>query len=288
GGILGVARGSDEPPKLIRLEYKHPTLRPIRHAQGEQVSAKGEVRPGWQNKKIVLVGKAITFDTGGLGLKPGEAMETMKLDMAGGAAILGVFSVLSRLKPKVWVVGFIPATENMPSGRALKPGDVLRIRNGKTVEVAHTDAEGRIILADALSLGVEEKPGLLLDLATLTGACMVALGEEIAGVFSTDKTAVEKLEKAAQEAGEKVWSLPLVKEYKEFLKSPVADLRNISKVKYGGAITAALFLEEFVDNVPWVHLDIAGPAYAEKDTPLVPQGGSGFGVRTILNFLENL
>lgn len=267
GGILGVAQGSDEPPKLIRLEYKHPTLR---QAQG---------------KKVVLIGKAVTFDTGGLSLKPWDAMETMKLDMAGGAAILGIFSALPKLKPKVWVVGLIPATENMPSGHALKPGDVLRIRNGKTVEVLHTDAEGRLILADALCLGVEEKPELLLDLATLTGACMVALGEEVAGAFGTDEMMVKKVEKAAQETGEKIWPLPLVGEYKELLKSPVADLKNVSKSKYGGAITAALFLQEFVGETPWVHLDISGPAFAEKETPLVPQGGSGFGVRTILEFL---
>lgn len=263
GGILGVARGSDEPPKLIRLEHKPKNAR----------------------KKVVLVGKAVTFDTGGLSLKPWDAMETMKLDMAGGATILGIFSVLPKLKSNVWVVGFIPATENMPSGHALKPGDVLRIRNGKTVEVLHTDAEGRLILADALCLGVEEKPELLLDLATLTGACMVALGEEVAGAFGTDETMVKKVEKAALGIGEKIWPLPLVKEYKELLKSPVADLKNVSKSKYGGAITAALFLQEFVGETPWVHLDISGPAFAEKETPLVPQGGSGFGVRTILEFL---
>lgn len=282
GGILGVARGSDEPPKLIRLEYKPSLL--LRNKQSLLLRNK---YPKAQ-KKIVLVGKAITFDTGGLSLKPWDAMETMKMDMAGGAAILGIFSALPKIKPKAWVVGFIPAVENMPSGHALKPGDVLQIRNGKTVEVIHTDAEGRIILADALCLGVEEKPSLLLDLATLTGACMGALGEEIAGVFSMDRKVIEGVEKAAQETGEKVWPLPLVKEYKDLLKSTVADLRNISKSKYGGAITAALFLQEFIGQTPWVHLDIAGPAYAEKETSLIPQGGSGFGVRMVLNLLENL
>ena len=266
GGILGVARGSDEPPKLIRLEYKSPKA----------------------SKKVVLVGKAITFDAGGLSLKSSESMETMKIDMAGGAAILGIFSVIAQLKPKIWVVGFIPATENMPSGKALKPGDILRVHDGKTVEVLNTDAEGRIILADALALGVEEKPQLLLDLATLTGACMVALGEEVAGVFSTDKKLAEEIKKAAEEVGESVWPLPLVKTYRELLKSEVADIRNITKSRYGGAITAALFLKEFIGETPWVHLDIAGPAYAEKETPLVPQGGSGFGVRTVLEFLKNL
>lgn len=264
GGVLGIAKGSDEPPKFIRLEYK----------------------PKKAVKKVILVGKTVTFDSGGLSLKPSEAMGTMKSDMAGGAAVLGVFSALSALKPKVWVIGLMPAVENMPSGRALKPGDILKARNGKTIEIANTDAEGRVILADALALGVEEKPDLLIDLATLTGACMVALGEKVAGIFGTDKVMVDKIEKTAIEVGEAVWPMPLVKDYQELLKSEIADLRNISTSKYGGAITAALFLKEFVDpKTPWVHLDIAGPAFNEKDTPFVPQGGSGFGVRTLLEFL---
>lgn len=270
GGILGVARGSEEPPKLIRLDYK------------PRISSRLE------QGKVVLIGKTITFDTGGLSLKPSEAMETMKMDMAGGATVLGIFSVLTKIKPKAWVVGLIPATENMPSGKALKPGDILRARNGKTIEVINTDAEGRIILADALSLGVEEKPKLILDLATLTGACMVALGEEVAGAFGTDMEMVEKVKTAAWEVGESVWPLPLVKDYRELLKSEVADIRNVTKSRYAGAITAALFLKEFVAETPWLHLDIAGPAYAEKETPLVPQGGSGFGVRTVLNLLEKI
>lgn len=267
GGILGVAQGSEEPPKLIRLEYK----------------------PRGARQKVVLVGKTVTFDSGGLSLKRSEAMQTMKMDMAGGAAILGIFSVLPKIKPRVWVIGLIPATENMPSGKALKPGDILRSYNGKTIEVVDTDAEGRIILADALSLGAEEKPRLLLDLATLTGACMVALGEEVAGLFGEDMEITEKVQKAAQEMGEFVWPLPLVKEYQEQIKSEIADVKNVSKSKYGGAITAALFLKEFVQETPWIHMDIAGPAFAEKETtPFVPVGGSGFGVRTVLNLLENL
>lgn len=266
GGILGVARGSEEPPKLIRLEYK----------------------PSGARKIVVLIGKGVTFDAGGLSLKPSEALETMKLDMAGGAAILGIFKVLEVLKPRINVVGLIPAVENMPSGRALKPGDILKSYSGKTIEVVNTDAEGRIILADALSFATQGKPDLILDLATLTGACAVALGEEVAGVMGTSQEWQEKLKEAASQVGEKIWPLPLVTEYKELLKSEVADIRNITKSKYGGAITAALFLKEFVDKTPWVHLDIAGPAWAEKDTPLVCRGGSGFGVRTVLQLLGDL
>lgn len=266
-GILGVAQGSDEAPKLIRLEYKHPQAR----------------------KKMVLVGKGVTFDTGGLSLKSQETMETMKMDMAGAAAVLGIFKALVELKPKVWVIGLVPAVENMPSGKAIKPGDVLKAYNGKTIEVINTDAEGRIILADAIAFGLKDKPDLIIDLATLTGACMVALGQDIAGIFGTNEDWSKKVQEAAQAAGEKVWPMPLVPEYKELLKSEIADTRNISKTRYGGAITAALFLEEFVDKTPWIHLDIAGPAYAEKGSSLVPVGGSGFGVRTILEFiLHNL
>lgn len=263
GGILGVAQGSEEPPKLIRLDY----------------------RPPKATKKIVVVGKGVTFDTGGLNLKPWQAMETMKMDMAGAAAVLGIFQVLLKLQPKVAVTGLIPAVENMPSGKAIKPGDIVKSYSGKTIEVVNTDAEGRIILADALAWGVEEKPDLILDLATLTGACAVALGEEVAGLMGTSEEWQEKINQAALVVGEKIWPLPLVAEYKELLKSEIADLKNITKSRYGGAITAALFLQEFVGETPWVHLDIAGPAWAEKGTTLVPQGGSGFGVRTILEFL---
>lgn len=263
GGILGVSQGSEEPPKLIRLEYK----------------------PNEATKKIVLVGKGVTFDAGGLSLKPQEAMETMKMDMAGGAALLGIFKALLELKSKVWVIGLIPAVENMPSGKALKPGDIIKTYSGKTIEVSNTDAEGRIILADALALGLKDKPDLILDLATLTGACMVALGQDVAGIFGTDGEWIKKIQEAARNVGEKIWPMPLVNEYKELIKSEIAEIRNVSKTKYGGAITAALFLQEFVDKTPWVHLDIAGPAYAEKGSSLVPVGGSGFGVRTILEFL---
>lgn len=265
GALLGVAKGSDEPPKFIKLDFKN------------------------GKKKIVIIGKGITFDTGGLSLKPQEGMETMKMDMAGAAAILGIFSVISELRPKVHLIGLIPATENMPSGKAIKPGDIVKTFGGKTVEVVNTDAEGRLILADALGLGNTLKPDMMIDLATLTGACMVALGEEVSGLFTNQEKLGAEIKKASEEVGEKFWPMPLEENYKELLKSEVADLKNVTCKRYGGAITAALFLQEFVDkNIPWVHLDIAGPAWEEKGTALTSRGGTGFGVRTILNFLENL
>lgn len=262
--ILGIARGSEEEPRFIKLSYK-----------------------GVSSKTVCLVGKGITFDTGGLSLKDSKNMETMKLDMAGAAAILGVFSVLSALKPKVNVVGLIAATENMPGPKAVKPGDVVRAMNGKTIEILNTDAEGRVILADALSFaGLKVKPQVIMDLATLTGACMVALGEEIAGMFTDDDTLAKDLKSSAAQSGEKIWAMPIAREYKELLKSDVADVKNISGSKYGGAINGALFLAEFVpEGVPWAHLDIAGPAWAEKDGPFTPKGGTGFGVRMILQWL---
>ncbi len=264
GGILGIAAGSDEEPKCIKLTYK-----------------------GGGRKTIALVGKGITFDSGGLSIKPSEAMETMKIDMAGGAALLGVFQALADLKPKVNVVGIICATENMPSGSAIKPGDVVTAMNGKTIEILNTDAEGRVVLADGLSYAVEKvKPDVIIDIATLTGACVVALGEEISGLFSNDAKLGASLKAAASASGENVWELPLAKEYKGLLKSSVADIKNISGKRYGGATNGALFLQEFVpDTVPWAHLDIAGPAWAEKDTALEPRGATGVGVRMILAWL---
>lgn len=262
---LGVAQGSEEPPKFIVLSYK----------------------PKNAGKKVVIVGKGITFDTGGLSLKPSEAMETMKSDMAGAAVVLSVFKYLPELKIKYEVVGIIPACENMPSGRALHPGDVIKALNGKTIEVLNTDAEGRLTLADAFSYSISfEKPDFIIDVATLTGACMVALGQDVAGVWGNNQDFIEKIQKSAELSGEKIWLMPLEKEYKELIKSHIADLKNISGGRYGGAITAALFLSEFVGTTPWVHLDIAGPAYQENKTELVPKGGSGFGVRMLLEFLQ--
>lgn len=264
--FLGVSKGSDEPPKFIILKYK-------------------SNRP---KKKIVIIGKGITFDSGGLSLKPASSMETMKLDMAGAAAILGIFSSLSALKPDVELVGLIPACENMPSGKALKPGDILKAYNGKSIEVVNTDAEGRLTLADTLSYAVDrEKPDEIVDLATLTGACMVALGQDIAGLFGNDDTLLTALEKSARESGEEIWRLPLYKNYKELNKSHIADIKNAGSTRYAGAITAALFLQEFVGKTAWAHLDIAGPAFMEKDTPLIPYGGAGFGVRLMLQYLTS-
>lgn len=265
--FLGVARGSDEEPKFIILNYK----------------------PADSRKKIALLGKGITFDTGGLSLKPPASMETMKLDMAGAAAILGIFSVISELKTAVEVTGIIATCENMPSGRALKPGDILKAYNGKSIEILNTDAEGRLTLADAISYTVaKEKPDEMIDLATLTGACMIALGQDIAGLFGNNETLLKNLETASSETGELIWRMPLFKKYKELNKSKIADIKNTGTGKYAGAITAALFLEEFVGNCAWAHLDIAGPAFMEKDTPLIAYGGSGFGVRLILHFLMSI
>lgn len=262
--FLGVTRGSDEPAKFIILKYKNS-------------------RP---KQKIVIIGKSVTFDTGGLSLKNADNMETMKLDMSGGASILAVFQALPDLNPSLEIIGLIPACENMPSGKALKPGDILRAYNGKTIEVLNTDAEGRLTLADALSYAVKrEKPDEIIDIATLTGACQVALGQDIAGLWGNDNKILSAIENSAKITGEKVWRMPLEKKYKALIKSHITDVKNIQTGKYGGAITGALFLQEFVDNIPWVHLDIAGPAFAEKDSPLCPQGGVGFGVRLLLHYL---
>lgn len=266
--FLGVARGSDQPPKFIRLEYKH---------------------TGRAAKKVVIIGKGITFDTGGLSIKGAENMETMKCDMAGAAAVLGVFRMLTQTGVRAHVVGLIAACENMPSGSALKPGDILKAYNGKTIEVLNTDAEGRLTLADVLSYAAEkEKPDAMIDLATLTGACVVALGQDVAGMWGNDEKLLAAILRAADMEGEPVWQMPLEKSYGDLIKSDIADVKNIGTGRYGGAITAALFLSEFVDSVPWVHLDIAGPAFAEKEGTLTPKGGTGFGVRLLLRYLSTL
>lgn len=265
-GLLAVNRGSQEEPRFIIIRYR-PAGRP--------------------RKKVALIGKGITFDSGGLSLKPAKSMETMKLDMAGGAAVIGAMSRLPRLGLDIEVTGYIPTTDNLPGGNAQKPGDVIRYMNGKTIEVLNTDAEGRLILADGLALAARQKPDYMINLATLTGACMVALGNEVAGIFSNHQPLADRLLRCAQETGEKLWQLPLVKDYREELKSSIADIKNIGG-SYGGAITAALVLQEFVDDIPWAHLDIAGPAFAEKDIVTCPKGGTGYGVRTLLNFLSTL
>lgn len=263
--FLAVARGSMEEPYVIHLTYKP---------------------SGTPAKKVFIVGKGITFDSGGLSLKPADMMEGMKSDMAGAAAVLGLFSVLEKVKPNVEVHGVIAACENMPSGTAYRPGDILRARNGTTIEVLNTDAEGRITLADALSYAAEAKPDAIIDLATLTGACMVALGETFAGLWSNDEKLQAELLTAAESAGEGLCALPMPDEYKKSIQSEVADLRNLGTTRFGGAITAAMFLREFVDGIPWAHLDIAGPSYMERSfLSYYAPGATGYGVRTLVEYL---
>jgi leucyl aminopeptidase len=228
-----------------------------------------------------MVGKGVVFDSGGLSLKPAGGMETMKCDMSGAAAVLGAMSALKQLGVKTKVTGYVPLVENMPSGTAIRPGDVLRIRNGKTVEVLNTDAEGRLILADALTLASEDKPAAIVDLATLTGACVVALGDKIAGLMGNDDAWSDQVRDAADRVGERVWPLPLPTDYRRGIDSSVADIKNVGP-REGGALTAGLFLQEFVDGAPWVHLDIAGPAFLSGDDGYASKGGTGFGVRTLL------
>ena len=264
GGVVGVGQGSGNPPRLVKATYS----------------------PTGKKGSVAFVGKGVVFDSGGLSLKTSSGMETMKIDMSGAAAVLAAMSVLKDLGVKAKVTAYVPMVENMPSGTAIRPGDVLKIRNGKTVEVLNTDAEGRLILADALALAAEDKPDAVVDVATLTGACMVALGDKIAGLMGNRDSWNEQVQAAADAVGEPVWPLPLPTEYRKLLDSEVADLRNISTGSYGGALTAALFLAEFVDGVPWVHLDIAGPARAGGDDGYLVKGGTGFAVRTLVELVD--
>lgn len=266
GAYLAVAQGSAMPPQFIHLTYTPPKK---------------------TKKAVALVGKGITFDSGGLSLKPSASMLTMKCDMSGAAAVLGVFAAITALQPKVTVHGIIAAAENMPSGTAMRPGDIVRASNGKTIEIIDTDAEGRLTLADALHYAAELQPNAIIDLATLTGACVVALGDEIAGLFTNDTKLGSDIEEAAEVSGEKFWELPLDKKFRSQIESDVADLRNLGQTRYAGASTAAAFLREFVQDVPWAHLDIAGPAFAEKAlTSYIGKGGTGFGVRTLTEYLR--
>jgi leucyl aminopeptidase len=238
-------------------------------------------------KKVALVGKAVTFDSGGLSLKPANGMMTMKCDMAGAAAVIGLFTALEALQPNVEVHGIYGACENMPSGKALRPGDIVRAMNGKTIEILNTDAEGRVTLADTLTYATKQNPDAIVDLATLTGACLVALGEQIAGLMTNNEKLAKEIQSSAKKAGERIWELPLPDDYKADLKSEIADYKNIGG-NWGGAIDGGLFLQEFVGSIPWVHLDIAGPAYAEKPfTPYERHGGTGFGVRLLLEWLKS-
>jgi leucyl aminopeptidase len=268
GAYVGVAQGSEQPAKFIHLAY----------------APKGRAR-----KRIVVIGKGITFDSGGLDLKSADGMLRMKDDMAGAAAVLGLFHALPRLKPRVELHGLIAATENMPSGTAQRPGDIVRAMNGLTVEIGNTDAEGRLTLADALSYAVKHiEPDEMIDMATLTGAVVIALGQGVSGLMASDDNLATRVLAAADAAGERTWRLPLHDEYKEGLKSDVADLNNISSQRGAGAIVAALFMREFTSGVPWAHLDIAGTAFTERELPLGPKGGTGVTVRTLLAYIASL
>lgn len=267
GGILAVAQGSAHEPKMIHIAYKPPNAR----------------------KRIVLVGKGVTFDSGGLSIKPADGMMDMKIDMGGAAAVLGVFRALATLKLQVEVHGIAAMVENMPSGTAIRPGDIVKTMSGKTIEILNTDAEGRVTLADSLHYGTTLKPDLMIDLATLTGACMVALGHDIAGLMTDDDKLANRLEQAASASGEPLWRLPLYAAYADQVKSRHADLKNIGSKGGAGATTAGLFLKEFVGETPWAHLDIAGPAYNEKDYQDERSwGASGYGARLLLEFLRKL
>jgi leucyl aminopeptidase len=261
GALLSVAQGSAEEPRFIALEYR-----------------------GADGAPIVLVGKGVTFDTGGISIKPAQNMEDMKYDMSGAAAVLGTFEALGRLKPKVHVVGLIPSTENMPSGTAVKPGDVITSHLGKTIEVINTDAEGRLILCDALSYARRYNPAAVIDIATLTGAIVVALGHTAAGVMGSDEKLVEEVRAAGEKSGERVWPLPLWEDYRELMKSDIADVKN-SGGRPAGSISAGWFLREFVDEFPWAHLDIAGTAYSDREDPTRVKGPTGIGVRLFTEFV---
>ena len=266
GGVLGVSQGSVEEPRVLVIEH----------------------RPKKPKKSVVLVGKGVTFDSGGISIKPAAGMGWMKFDMCGAATVMGVMRAVADLDLPIKVVGLIPAVENMPSGTAIKPGDILAMSNGKTVEVDNTDAEGRLILADILHYSARFNPDIVIDYATLTAACVVALGHEAAGMMGNDQELLDTLRKLGEEVGERVWPMPLFEEYLSYLKSDWADLKNAGS-RWGGAVTAGTFLQQFVpEKVKWAHLDVAGVAYYEKEHNGLPKGASGFGVVLTVAFLEHL
>jgi leucyl aminopeptidase len=266
GGIVGVGSGSTNPPRLIRLAYRSPDAQ----------------------KTVALVGKGVTFDSGGLSIKPAVAMEWMKADMGGAAAVIATMQAVAELKPAVNVIGYAPAAENMPSGTAIRPSDVLTMYGGKTVEVTNTDAEGRLLLADAIGRAQADDPDMIVDVATLTGAALVALGSRTSAVMANDDALREAIIEAAERAGEAMWPMPLPKELRASLDSSVADLVNTGD-RNGGMLVAGLFLKEFVTGVPWAHLDIAGPAFNQGDAfGYTPKGGTGFAVRTLVQLIEDV
>ena len=263
GGLLGVSLGSVQPPKFIIVEY----------------------RGGGKKPFIALVGKTITFDSGGISIKPSENMDKMKDDMSGGAAVLGAITNAAALRLPLNIVALLPATENMPSGSALKPGDVLRTMSGQTIEILNTDAEGRLILADALAYACKYRPAVIVDIATLTGACRIALGQEASGMVGTSDRFKQKMREAGEKTGERVWELPLWDGYCDLIKSDIADMKNAGG-RDGSVITAACLLSKFVQKHPWVHLDIAATAWTDKDRPYTPKGATGIGVRLLTQFLR--
>jgi leucyl aminopeptidase len=266
GALLGVAQGSRQPPKFIVLHY--------RGGDSTEIN-------------VALVGKGITFDSGGISLKPSAKMDEMKGDMAGGAAVMAAISAIAQLKPKINVMAIIPATENLPGENALKPGDILTAMSGKTIEIISTDAEGRLALADALGYAKKFGAKSLVDVATLTGACVIALGKVCTGAFGNNQELIDRIIAAGAEAGELIWQMPMYDEYKEQIKSDVADIKNVGG-KYGGAITAAQFLAEFAGDTPWVHLDIAGTSMTDKEKRYLVKGATGVPVRTLVNLVLSL
>ena len=264
GALLAVSRGSDEPPRMIVLSYD-----PEERSDQEY---------------IALVGKGITFDSGGISIKPAAKMDEMKFDMGGGAAVIGAMQAIARIKPGVRVLGVVPASENLPSGKAVKPGDVVRSLSGKTIEVVNTDAEGRLALADGLAFAVSRGATHILDIATLTGACVVALGEVRAGVMGTDQKLMDDLIAAGELCGERLWQMPIDSKYADYIKSDIADIKNVGN-RMAGAITAAMFLKTFTNGLPWAHLDIAGTAWLEEEKPYMSKGATGFGARMLAGFV---
>jgi leucyl aminopeptidase len=268
GSLLGVSRGSDEPPRLIVMKYE-----PRKAARGSK------------GKLLALVGKGITFDSGGISLKPGENMELMKYDMTGAATVIGTMRAIAQLKPSIPVLGVAPCSENLPSGKATKPGDVLRAMTGKTIEVINTDAEGRLVLADAIAYAKKLGATQIVDMATLTGAVSIALGDVNTAILGTDQTLIDAVIAAGKEVGEKFWQLPLDDEYTKQIKSDIADIKNVGGKK-AGTITAAAFLKEFAGDTSWAHLDIAGTAWGDPATPYRSKGPTGVAVRTLVEFIE--
>lgn len=270
GGISAVGQGSKNEPRLIILEYN----------MGRK-----------EEKPIVIVGKAVTFDTGGISIKPGEKMDEMKFDKCGGCTVLGIMKAVSELNLSLNLVGIIPSVENMPGGESYRPGDIVKLYNGKTSEILNTDAEGRLILADAIAYGERKfSPKSIIDFATLTGACIVALGTNVAGIITNDDSLSKKIKQSSEKTGEKVWELPLDDEYMDMIKSEIADMKNLGIGRAAGTITAAAFLRNAVEKTPWIHFDIAGVGWtqmATKEKSYNPKGATGFGIRLILNYLMN-